>query len=192
MPTIKPNSCHRTGAGLGATLIGQGITVSTPCVAPNIERSRPQDGPLTARMSLVGPLPPLAQLSPVADPGHVIARIANGAQRAARASPLRVLAVSACRSLIALLCSTFISHGTSIPQTFKYAAGDSRRTRLNISCPCRCQSSAISSRKRLLNARRVLSGEPPGWNKKPRRSGPRTFPGMKVDAPIGAVFGNVP
>ena len=48
-------------------------------------------------------------------------------------------------------------------QTLRYAAGDSRRTRLNTSRPCCCQSSARSSRKRLLNARRVASGGPPGF-----------------------------
>src|SRR5215468_8311854 len=40
---------------------------------------------------------------------------------------------SSCSSVIALTppeCSNFISRGTSIAQTFKYAAGDSRRTRL--------------------------------------------------------------
>jgi hypothetical protein len=51
--------------------------------------------------------------------------------------------------------------GGSGPQIFKYAAGDSRRTCLNTSRPCCCQSSARSSRKRVLNARRVASGEPP-------------------------------
>jgi hypothetical protein len=69
---------------------------------------------------------------------------------------------SSCSSVIALtppVCSNFISRGTSIAQTFKYAAGDSRRTRLNTSRPCCCQSSAKSSRKRLLNALRVASGE---------------------------------
>src|SRR5262249_9697428 len=73
---------------------------------------------------------------------------------------------SSCSSVIALTppeCSNFISRGTSKAQTFKYAAGDSRRTRLNTSRPCCCQSSARSSRKRLLNARRVASGEPPGF-----------------------------
>ena len=59
--------------------------------------------------------------------------------------------------------SSFISFGTSIAQTFKYVAGDSRRTRFNTSGPCCCQSSARSSRKRLLNARRVASGVPPGF-----------------------------
>src|SRR5262249_20651434 len=53
--------------------------------------------------------------------------------------------------------------GGSGPQIFKYAAGDSRRTCLNTSRPCCCQSSARSSRKRLLNARRVASGDPPGF-----------------------------
>jgi hypothetical protein len=50
-------------------------------------------------------------------------------------------------------------HSYPMPQ---YVAGDSRRTRLNTSGPCCCQSSARSSRKRLLNARRVASGEPRG------------------------------
>src|SRR5262249_29746601 len=75
---------------------------------------------------------------------------------------------SNCSSLIALTppeCSHFISPGTSIAQTFKYADGDSRRTRLNTSRPCCCQSSARSSRKRLLNALRVASGDPPGFLK---------------------------
>src|SRR5262249_50274462 len=67
------------------------------------------------------------------------------------------------------LFSTFISRGTSIAQTFRYAAGDSRRTRLNTSRPCCCQSSARSSRKRLLNALRVASGDPPGFPENPRR-----------------------
>src|SRR5262249_12105105 len=56
---------------------------------------------------------------------------------------------ASCSSVIALTppeCSNFISRGTSIAQTFKYAAGDSRRTRLNTSRPCCCQSSARSSR----------------------------------------------
>jgi hypothetical protein len=47
-------------------------------------------------------------------------------------------------------------------QTFKYAAGDSRRTRLNTSGPCCCQSSPDRAES-LLNARRVASGEPPGF-----------------------------
>src|SRR5262245_36397251 len=87
----------------------------------------------------------------------------------ARAASMILMASMACSissSLIALtppLCSTFISRGTSKAQTFKYAAGDSRRTRLNTSRPCCCQSSARSSRKRLLNARRVASGDPPGF-----------------------------
>src|SRR5262245_28333715 len=71
---------------------------------------------------------------------------------------------SSCSSVIALTppeCSNFISRGTSMAQTLRYAAGDSRRTRLNTSRPCCCQSSARSSRNRLLNARRVASGEPP-------------------------------
>jgi hypothetical protein len=38
---------------------------------------------------------------------------------------------------------------------------------LNTSRPCCCQSSARSSRKRLLNARRVASGEPPGFPEYP-------------------------
>src|SRR5215470_14374444 len=65
--------------------------------------------------------------------------------------------------------SSFISFGTSIAQTFKYVAGDSRRTRFNTSGPCCCQSSARSSRKRLLNARRVASGEPARVSRRPRR-----------------------
>jgi hypothetical protein len=79
-------------------------------------------------------------------------------------------------SLISLtppLCSIFISRGTSNAQTFKYEAGDSRRTRLNTSRPCCCQSSARSSRKRLLNALRVASGDPlRGWCWGPRRESP--------------------
>src|SRR5499433_4162581 len=46
-------------------------------------------------------------------------------------------------------------------------AGLSRRTRLNTSRPCCCQSSARSRRKRLLNALRVASGEPPGFPENP-------------------------
>src|SRR5262249_44868539 len=40
------------------------------------------------------------------------------------------------RPLSGLLCSTFISRGTRSAQTFKYEAGDSRRTCLNTSRPC--------------------------------------------------------
>src|SRR5215831_13179835 len=50
-------------------------------------------------------------------------------------------------------------HGADLQEL----AGLSRRTRLNTSRPCCCQSSARSSRKRLLNALRVASGEPPGF-----------------------------
>src|ERR1700758_698090 len=78
---------------------------------------------------------------------------------------------SSVRPLSGLLCSTFISRDTRSEQTFKYEAGDSRRTRLNTSRPCCCQSSARSSRKRLLNARRVASGEPPDGMDWQRRSG---------------------
>src|SRR5262249_25481633 len=77
------------------------------------------------------------------------------ASRLAINSSMASMARSICSSIIALTppeCSNFISRGTSIAQTFKYAAGDSRRTRLNTSRPCCCQSSARSSRKRLLNA----------------------------------------
>jgi len=54
---------------------------------------------------------------------------------------------------------------------FSHRAWFSRRTRLNTSRPCCCQSSARSSRKRLLNALRVASGDPPGFpdeNLKPK------------------------
>ena len=55
---------------------------------------------------------------------------------------------------------------------FQIAGRLSRRTRLNTSRPCCCQSSARSSRKRLLNARRVASGEPPGFPETPGRYWP--------------------
>src|SRR5262249_3534230 len=81
-------------------------------------------------------------------------------------------------------CSSFPSLGTSIAQTFKYAAGDSRRTRLNTSRPCCCQSSARSSRKRLLNARRVASGEPPGFPEYPGANLPLMRPLMTLGAAL--------
>src|SRR5262245_25468639 len=84
------------------------------------------------------------------------------ASRCASISSIYASVRSSCSSLIALTppeCSNFISRGTSIAQTFKYAAGDSRRTRLKTSLPCCCQSSARSTRNLLLNARRVASGE---------------------------------
>jgi hypothetical protein len=79
-------------------------------------------------------------------------------------------------ALMPPLCSIRISLGTNIAQTFKYEAGDSRRTRLNTSRPCCCQSSARSSRKRLLNA---LGAWPPvsrqgSTKKSPPPPGPHT------------------
>src|SRR5262249_28793131 len=90
-------------------------------------------------------------------------------------------------SVIALMppfCSICISFGTNIAQTFKYVAGDSRRTRLNTSRPCCCQSSARSSRKRLLNARRVASGEPPGFPECPDANLPLMRPLMTLGAAL--------
>src|SRR5262245_64656795 len=54
-----------------------------------------------------------------------------------------------------------------------------RRTRLNTSLPCCCQSSARSSRKRLLNARPVASGEPPGFPPTGGSSAPKQTVGEK-------------
>src|SRR5262249_22964094 len=60
------------------------------------------------------------------------------ASRCANISLISSIPRSSCSSVIALTppeCSTCISRGTSIAQTFKYAAADSRRTRLNTSRP---------------------------------------------------------
>src|SRR5262245_61627532 len=109
------------------------------------------------------------------------------ASRAASIPWIISIAASICSSVIALmppLCSICISLGTNIAQTFKYAAGDSRRTRLNTSRPCCCQSSARSSRKRLLNARRVASGEPPGFPECPDANLPLMRPLMTLGAAL--------
>src|SRR6516225_10476269 len=104
--------------------------------------------------------------------------------RAASMVWMTSMACSISSSVIALMalveCSSFSSLGTSIAQTFKYAAGDSRRTRLNTSRPCCCQSSARSSRKRLLNARRVASGLPPGFPDTPARYWPLALRSLRL------------
>src|SRR5262245_15257469 len=87
-------------------------------------------------------------------------------------------------SFTPLECSTFICFGTSIAETFRSEAGDSRRTRLTTSRPCCCQSSARSSRKRLLNARRVASGEPPGFPECPDANLPLMRPLMTLGAAL--------
>src|SRR5215831_3749808 len=114
---------------------------------------------------LVPPLPGAGKLGTTsASPSITLAFAA--ASRLAINSLMISIPRSSCSSVIALTppeCSNFISRGTSIAQTFKYAAGDSRRTRLKTSRPCCCQSSARSSRKRLLNALRVASGDRPGF-----------------------------
>jgi len=54
--------------------------------------------------------------------------------------------------------------------------------------PCSCQSSARSSRKRLLNALRVASGDPPGFPENPGANLPLTRPSMTLGAVFDSVF----
>src|SRR6516165_348489 len=140
------------------------------CAVPEYPaaRARPVQG-LLERLTLalgilVPPLPGAGKLGTTsASPSITLAF--RAASRSASIPLISSIDRSICSSVIALMppeCSNFISRGTSIAHTFKYAAGDSRRTRLNTSRPCCCQSSARSSRKRLLNALRVASGDPPG------------------------------
>src|SRR5262249_1043485 len=57
---------------------------------------------------------------------------------------------------------------------------------------CCCQSSARSSRKRLLNARRVASGEPPGFPENPLANLPLMRPlitfGAGLCSGLGSIF----
>src|SRR5215468_5449515 len=125
---------------------------------------------------LVPPLPGAGKLGTTsASPSITLALAPRPAARCAIRLSMASRVRSSSSSVIALTppeCSNFISRGTSIAQTFKYAAGDSRRTRLKTSRPCCCQSSARSSRKRLLKALRVASGEPPGFPENPGRYWP--------------------
>src|SRR5262245_46877902 len=117
---------------------------------------------------LVPPLPGAGKLGTTsASPSITLAAIPRCLISLSMASNVR----SSCSSVIALTppeCSNFISRGTSMAQTLRYAAGDSRRTRLNTSLPCCCQRSA--SRALILGSARpalisVLSLSP-----MPRRS----------------------
>ena len=84
--------------------------------------------------------------------------------RASSIAWIASMAASICSSdigLIALLCSTFISRGTSKAQIFMYAAGCCLRTFSIAAAPCFLKSAASASRKSLLNDLRVASLEQP-------------------------------
>src|SRR5215813_13088897 len=138
---------HRNGARPVQGLL-EGLTVANPMSWGGPVRSKPfglalspfSSGPVSVRSARRFVL----RRGPGSLTGSAIPSITLASAPASRAASIPwiiSIAASICSSVIALmppLCSICISLGTNIAQTFKYAAGDSRRTRLNTSRPCCC------------------------------------------------------